>query len=67
MDRYEKGAEGETTMILRFAVLFAYLFTVVQHESWGILTPVPLSVVICVLGSSPNGPCKPTDFLHVVS
>jgi hydrophobe/amphiphile efflux-1 (HAE1) family protein len=47
----EKRAEGKTTMILGFAVLFAYLFLVGLYESWTIPVPVLLSVSIGVLGS----------------
>jgi hydrophobe/amphiphile efflux-1 (HAE1) family protein len=47
----EKRAEGKTTMILAFAVLFAYLFLVGLYESWTIPVPVLLSVTIGVLGS----------------
>jgi hydrophobe/amphiphile efflux-1 (HAE1) family protein len=47
----EKRAEGKTTLILGFAVLFAYLFLVGLYESWTIPVPVLLSVSIGVLGS----------------
>jgi hydrophobe/amphiphile efflux-1 (HAE1) family protein len=47
----EKRAEGKTTMILGFAVLFAYLFLVALYESWTIPVPVLLSVTVGVLGS----------------
>jgi hydrophobe/amphiphile efflux-1 (HAE1) family protein len=47
----EKRAEGQTTIILGFAVLFAYLFLVALYESWTIPVPVLLSVTIGVLGS----------------
>jgi multidrug efflux pump subunit AcrB len=47
----EKRAEGKTTMILGFAVLFAYLFLVALYESWTIPVPVLLSVSIGVLGA----------------
>jgi len=47
----EKRAEGKTTLILGFAVLFAYLFLVALYESWTIPVPVLLSVSIGVLGS----------------
>ncbi|HEY1543019.1 MAG TPA: efflux RND transporter permease subunit, partial [Xanthobacteraceae bacterium] len=47
----EKRAEGKTTIILGFAVLFAYLFLVGLYESWTIPVPVLLSVAIGVLGS----------------
>jgi hydrophobe/amphiphile efflux-1 (HAE1) family protein len=47
----EKRAEGNTTTILGFAVLFAYLFLVALYESWTIPVPVLLSVAIGILGS----------------
>jgi hydrophobe/amphiphile efflux-1 (HAE1) family protein len=47
----EKRAEGKTTIILGFALLFAYLFLVALYESWSIPVPVLLSVAIGVLGS----------------
>jgi hydrophobe/amphiphile efflux-1 (HAE1) family protein len=47
----EKRAEGKTTLILGFAVLFAYLFLVGLYESWTIPVPVLLSVAVGVLGS----------------
>ena len=47
----EKRAEGKTTIILGFAVLFAYLFLVALYESWTIPVPVLLSVTVGVLGS----------------
>src|SRR5439155_10496901 len=47
----EKRAEGKTTMILAFAVLFAYLFLVGLYESWTIPVPVLLSVSVGILGS----------------
>jgi len=47
----EKRAEGKTTIILGFAILFAYLFLVGLYESWTIPVPVLLSVSVGVLGS----------------
>ena len=47
----EKRAEGKTTIILGFAVLFAYLFLVALYESWTIPVPVLLSVTVGILGS----------------
>jgi hydrophobe/amphiphile efflux-1 (HAE1) family protein len=47
----EKRAEGKTTIILGFAVLFAYLFLVGLYESWTIPVPVLLSVSVGILGS----------------
>jgi multidrug efflux pump subunit AcrB len=47
----EKRAEGKTTIILGFAVLFAYLFLVALYESSTIPVPVLLSVSVGVLGS----------------
>ena len=47
----EKRAEGKTTMILGFAILFAYLFLVGLYESWTIPVPVLLSVTIGIVGA----------------
>lgn len=47
----EKRAEGKTTIILGFAILFAYLFLVGLYESWTIPVPVLLSVSVGLLGS----------------
>jgi hydrophobe/amphiphile efflux-1 (HAE1) family protein len=47
----EKCAEGKTTIILGFAILFAYLFLVGLYESWTIPVPVLLSVSVGILGS----------------
>src|ERR1700759_3726055 len=47
----EKRAEGQTAIILGFAVLFAYLFLVALYESWTIPVPVLLSVSVGVVGS----------------
>ena len=47
----EKRAEGKTTIILGFALLFAYLFLVGLYESWTIPVSVLLSVTVGVLGS----------------
>jgi len=47
----EKRAEGKTTIILGFAILFAYLFLVALYESWTIPVPVLLSVTIGIAGS----------------
>ena len=47
----EKRAEGKTTIILGFALLFAYLFLVALYESWTIPVPVLLSVSVGILGS----------------
>ena len=47
----EKRAEGKTSIILGFAVLFAYLFLVALYESWTIPVPVLLSVTVGVVGS----------------
>jgi hydrophobe/amphiphile efflux-1 (HAE1) family protein len=47
----EKRAEGQTGIILGFALLFAYLFLVALYESWTIPVPVLLSVSVGVLGS----------------
>ena len=47
----EKRAQGQTGIILGFALLFAYLFLVALYESWTIPVPVLLSVSVGVLGS----------------
>jgi multidrug efflux pump subunit AcrB len=47
----EKRAEGQTTVILAFALLFAYLFLVGLYESWTIPVPVLLSVSVGVAGA----------------
>ena len=47
----EKRAQGQTGMILAFALLFAYLFLVALYESWTIPVPVLLSVAVGVLGA----------------
>ena len=47
----EKRAEGQTVIILAFAVLFAYLFLVGLYESWTIPAPVLLSVSVGVAGA----------------
>jgi multidrug efflux pump subunit AcrB len=47
----EKRAEGKTTMILGFAILFAYLFLVGLYESWTIPVPVLLSVTVGIVGA----------------
>ncbi|HEY9455382.1 MAG TPA: multidrug efflux RND transporter permease subunit [Bradyrhizobium sp.] len=47
----EKRAEGQTPIILAFALLFAYLFLVGLYESWTIPVPVLLSVSVGVAGA----------------
>jgi hydrophobe/amphiphile efflux-1 (HAE1) family protein len=47
----EKRAEGQTVIILAFALLFAYLFLVGLYESWTIPVPVLLSVSVGVAGA----------------
>ena len=47
----EKRAEGQTGIILAFALLFAYLFLVALYESWTIPVPVLLSVAVGILGA----------------
>ncbi len=51
MSFQEKRAEGQTAVILAFAVLFAYLFLVALYESWSIPVSVLLSVTIGILGA----------------
>ena len=47
----EKAAQGQTSIILALAVLFAFLFLVGLYESWTIPVPVLLSVAVGVLGA----------------
>ncbi len=47
----EKRAEGQTPIVLGFAILFAYLFLVGLYESWTIPVPVLLSVSVGIAGS----------------
>jgi multidrug efflux pump subunit AcrB len=47
----EKEAAGQTTIILGFAILFAYLFLVGLYESWVIPVPVLLTVAFGVAGA----------------
>jgi HAE1 family hydrophobic/amphiphilic exporter-1 len=47
----EKGAQGQTPILLALAVLFAYLFLVALYESWNIPIPVLLSVSVGALGA----------------
>jgi hydrophobe/amphiphile efflux-1 (HAE1) family protein len=47
----EKAAQGQTSIILALAVLFAFLFLVGLYESWTIPVPVLLSVSVGVLGA----------------
>jgi hydrophobe/amphiphile efflux-1 (HAE1) family protein len=47
----EKRAEGQTSIILALALLFAYLFLVALYESWTIPVPVLLSVAVGILGA----------------
>jgi len=47
----EKRSEGQTPVILGFAVLFAFLFLVALYESWTIPVPVLLSVTVAILGA----------------
>ena len=47
----EKRAEGQTAIILAFAVLFAYLFLVALYESWTVPVPVLLSVTVGIVGA----------------
>jgi HAE1 family hydrophobic/amphiphilic exporter-1 len=47
----EKGAAGQTPILLGLALLFAYLFLVALYESWNIPLPVLLSVSVGGLGA----------------
>jgi hydrophobe/amphiphile efflux-1 (HAE1) family protein len=47
----EQKAAGQTTVVVGFALLFAYLFLVALYESWTIPVPVLLSVTVGVAGA----------------
>ena len=47
----EYAANGQTSIVLGLAVLFAYLFLVALYESWLIPVPVLLSVTVGVFGA----------------
>lgn len=47
----EKAAAGQTTIILGFSILMAFLFLVGLYESWTIPIPVLLSVAFGVAGA----------------
>jgi hydrophobic/amphiphilic exporter-1 (mainly G- bacteria), HAE1 family len=47
----ERGASGQTPIVLALAILFAYLFLVALYESWSIPIPVLLSVSVGTLGA----------------
>ena len=47
----EQKAAGQTTVVIGFAMLFAYLFLVALYESWTIPVPVLLSVTVGVAGA----------------
>jgi hydrophobe/amphiphile efflux-1 (HAE1) family protein len=47
----EQKAAGQTTIVVGFALLFAYLFLVALYESWTIPVPVLLSVTVGVAGA----------------
>ncbi len=47
----EKEAAGQTTIVLGFALLFAYLFLVGLYESWMIPVPVLMSVIFAIGGA----------------
>jgi len=47
----EYQANGQTGVVLGFAILFAYLFLVSLYESWLIPVPVLLSVTVGVFGA----------------
>jgi HAE1 family hydrophobic/amphiphilic exporter-1 len=47
----ERGASGQTPIVLSLAILFAYLFLVALYESWNIPIPVLLSVSVGGLGA----------------
>jgi hydrophobe/amphiphile efflux-1 (HAE1) family protein len=47
----EQKAAGQTTVVIGFALLFAYLFLVALYESWTIPVPVLLSVTVAAAGA----------------
>ncbi|MEO9190419.1 MAG: multidrug efflux RND transporter permease subunit [Acetobacteraceae bacterium] len=47
----EQKAAGQITVVVGFAVLFAYLFLAALYESWTIPVPVLLSVTVGVAGA----------------
>ncbi len=47
----EYQANGQTSVVLGLAILFAYLFLVALYESWIIPVPVLLSVTVGVFGA----------------
>lgn len=47
----EKIAQGQTTIVVAFALLFAYLLLVALYESWTIPVAVLLSVTVAVAGA----------------
>lgn len=47
----EQKAAGQTTIVIGFAMLFAYLFLAALYESWTIPVPVLLSVTVGVAGA----------------
>ena len=47
----EKEAAGQTTVILLFSILFAFLFLVALYESWTIPLPVLLTVAFGIAGA----------------
>jgi HAE1 family hydrophobic/amphiphilic exporter-1 len=51
MSFQEKAAQGQTFIILAFAVLFVYLVLSAQYESWSLPLSVILSVPLAVLGT----------------
>lgn len=51
MSFQEKAAQGQTLVILIFAVLFVYLVLCAQYESWSLPLSIILSVPLAVLGT----------------
>ena len=50
MSYQETHNDGQLVLLIALAVVFGYLFLVVQHESWSIPLPVILSVAFAALG-----------------
>lgn len=47
----EKQNSGQIVLLMGLALLFAYLFLVVQYESWSIPLPVMLTVLFALFGA----------------
>ncbi len=47
----QKLAQGQTPLLIGFALVFSFLFLVGLYESWNVPIPVLLSVVVAILGA----------------